>query len=68
MTAARWTTTRIAEHARKHHADWAAATDPVDETIAAVLCQLAWKHYRRAEIEESERPTWPQISIREIIR
>jgi hypothetical protein len=68
MTALRWTSTRIAEHARKRHEEWVAATDPVDETIAHTLCALAWRQYKRAEVEESERPTWPRISIREIIR
>lgn len=64
----RWTTTRIAQEARKHHAEWVAATDPVDEVIAATLCALAWRYFKRAEIEESERPTWPRISVREAIR
>lgn len=68
MTALRWTTTRIAIEARKHHNEWVAATDPVDEVIAATQCALAWRYFKRAEEAEAERPTWPQISIREIIR
>lgn len=64
MTPIRWTSMRIAQEARKHHREWLAATDPVDEVIAATLCALAWRYFKRAEVEESTLPTWPKISLK----
>jgi len=68
VTPTRWTTTALAAVAQKQHARWQIETDPVERAIAATRCQLAEKYYRRVEVAESERPTIPRISIREIIR
>lgn len=64
-------TTQIAIEARKRHEAWVLslnATDPLDEVIADAQCAFAWRMYRIREREESERPTWPRISVREVLR
>jgi len=72
MTAiVRWTAARLVTEARKRHVEWLTALDEDDRVAAAIAdarYALTWKHIRRAEHEEQTRPTWPRISIREVIR